>query len=64
MLTEKELEDIKAKYDYCIISTRNIVDIKTNDFYQKIVEVKPDVDSGNYMQFVNSDYFRSWGERK
>lgn len=59
MLTGKELEDIKAKFDYCIISTKNIVSV--DDWANGWLEVTVEQGEDYFGVFVNSDYFRSWG---
>lgn len=65
-MTYEELEKLKKEYDYCIIPIKNIIGIDEDmpilGYGIKIIKIKPDVDNGNFMQFVNSGYFRTWGK--
>ena len=67
-MTTEELEKLKKDHDYCIIPIKNIVDI--NDItpilnYDNfvILSVKADKGDKTCMQFVDSDYFRTWGTK-
>lgn len=64
-MTYEDLEKLKKDHDYCIIPIKNIIGIDDNmpiqDYGIMTVKIKPDVDNGNFMQFVNSEYFKTWG---
>ena len=65
-MTYEELEKLKKDHDYCIIPIKNIVNMQDitpilNYDNFVILSVKAKKDDKNYMQFVNSDYFRTWG---
>lgn len=67
-MTYEELEKLKKDHDYCIIPIKNIVNINDitpilNYDNYVILSVKADKEDKNYMQFVNSDYFRTWGAK-
>lgn len=67
-MTYEELEKLKKDHDYCIIPIKNIVNINDitpilNYDNYVILSVKADKEDKNYMQFVNSDYFRTWGTK-
>lgn len=67
-MTAEDLEKLKKDHDYCIIPIKNIVNINDitpilNYDNYVILSVKADKGDNNYMQFVNSDYFRTWGTK-
>ena len=61
-MTYEELEKIKKDHDYCIIPMENIIGIEDNMPIQglKLRTINIDANKGDYCQFVNSDYFRTW----
>lgn len=66
-MTEEQIEQLKKDHDFAIIPMKNIVAIRElNDILEgnMAVMIKPDIETGDYMQFVDSDYFVvGWGKR-
>lgn len=64
-MTYEELEKLKKDHDYCIIPTKNIIgidaDMPIQEYWIMTINIKPDVDNGNFVQFVDSEYFKTWG---
>lgn len=61
----EELEKIKKQYDYCIIPTKNIALIEpTTPVSLPVIHLAAVSNNDQYMQFVNSDYFKvsDWGK--
>lgn len=63
-MTSEELEKIKKDHDYCIIPIEKIIGIEDNMPVQgyKLRTINIDSNNGEPCQFVNSDYFRTWGK--
>lgn len=63
-MTYEELEKLKKEYDYCIIPVENIIGIEDITPIQgyDVRTIYIDAKNGEFCQFVNSDYFRTWGE--
>ena len=62
-MTYEELEKLKKDHDYCIIPTKNIIGIEDNMPIQgyNVITINIDANSEAFCQFVNSEYFRTWG---
>lgn len=63
-MTSEELEKIKKDHDYCIIPIEKVIGIEDNMPVQgyKLRTINIDSNNGEPCQFVNSDYFRTWGK--
>lgn len=64
-MTHEELEKLTKDHDYCIIPTKNIIGIEDNMPLQgyNVITINIDANSEAFCQFVNSDYFRTWGTK-
>lgn len=63
-MTQEELEKLKKDHDYCIIPVENIIGIEDIDPKQRFkmaINIRANADSGQFCQFVNSEYFKTWG---
>lgn len=60
----EDLEKLKKDHDYCIIPIQNIIGIEDNMPLQgcNVRTINIMANSGEFCQFVNSDYFRTWGK--
>ena len=63
-MTYEDLEKLKKDHDYCIIPIKNIIGIEDNMPLQgyNVRTINIEANSGEFCQFVNSDYFRTWGK--
>lgn len=66
-MTKDKLKQIMEDHDFVIIPLKNVECIKqlSGKFEGMMgVAVKPSEDSGDYMHFVDSDYFvAGWGKK-
>lgn len=66
-MSEEQLEKLKKDHDFAIIPLKDIVAIRplNGELEGNMgVMVKPDEESGDYMKFVDSDYFvAGWGKK-
>lgn len=64
-MTNEELEKLTKDHDYCIIPTKNIIGIEDNMPLQgyNVITINIDANSEAFCQFVNSEYFRTWGTK-
>lgn len=62
-MTVEDLEKLKKDHDYCIIPVENILDIEDIDPMRFKIDISASADSGEFCQFVNSEYFKTWGTK-